>query len=542
MNFDPVLIADRMTTMKAAGLWRDETIDVHFRRALENCPDKQAVVAYRDGQAEPLRLSYRELDRRVDLIARGLVALGVGRSDVVTFQLPNRWEFVALSLACARIGAAANPVMPIFRQHELSYMLDFAETKVFVVPTVFRRFDHAAMARELQAKLKHLKQVVVVDGDGEDSFDRVLMRADTPPLSGPGLGPDDVSLLMYTSGTTGEPKGVMHTSNTLFSNLHAYIATMELSPADVILGASPMAHLTGYGYLAMLPLILNSTTVLQEIWDAPRALEIIRNEGVTFSMASAAFIADMCAAVEAGAPVSPQFTKFNCAGAPIPPVVVQRAWELMGMRVCSAWGMTECGAVTVTEPARSLEKSGISDGRALPGIEIRIVGEDGTDVQRGETGELLIRGSSLFAGYLKRPQLNGIDANGWFDTGDLAFQDAEGYIRINGRSKDIVIRGGENIPVVEIENLLYRHPSITTVAVVGYPDRRLGERVCAFVSLKPGCTLTFEDLTAYLDKQQVAKQYYPERLEIVEDLPRTPAGKLQKFKLRETAKSFGNDK
>lgn len=542
MNFDPVLIADRMTTMKAAGLWRDETIDVHFRRALENCPDKQAVVAYRDGQAEPLRLSYRELDRRVDLIARGLVALGVGRSDVVTFQLPNRWEFVALSLACARIGAAANPVMPIFRQHELGYMLNFAETKVFIVPSVFRKFDHAAMARELQPKLPHLKQIVVVDGDGEDSFERVLMRGDTAPLAGPGIGPDDVSLLMYTSGTTGEPKGVMHTSNTLFSNLHAYIATMELSPADVILGASPMAHLTGYGYLAMLPLILNSTTVLQEIWDAPRALEIIRNEGVTFSMASAAFISDMCAAVEAGSPVSPQFTKFNCAGAPIPPVVIQRAWELMGLRVCSAWGMTECGAVTITEPARSLEKSGVSDGRALPGIEVRIIDANGAEVSPGETGELLIRGSSLFAGYLKRPQLNGIDANGWFDTGDLAFQDAEGYIRINGRSKDIVIRGGENIPVVEIENLLYRHPSITTVAVVGYPDRRLGERVCAFVSLKPGCTLTFEDLTAYLDKQQVAKQYYPERLEIVEDLPRTPAGKLQKFKLRETAKSFGNDK
>lgn len=541
MNFDPVLIADRMTTMKAAGLWRDETIDVHFQRALENCPDKPAVVAYRDGHAEPVRLCYRELDRRVDRIARGLVALGVGRSDVVSFQLPNRWEFVALSLACARIGAAANPVMPIFRQHELSYMLNFAETKVFIVPSVFRKFDHAAMARELQPKLPHLKQVVVVDGDGEDSFDRVLMRDDTPPLSGPGLGPDDVSLLMYTSGTTGEPKGVMHTSNTLFSNLHAYIATMELSPSDVILGASPMAHLTGYGYLAMLPLILNSTTVLQEIWHPARALEIVRDEGVTFSMASAAFIADMCAAVEAGAPVSPQFTKFNCAGAPIPPIVVQRAWELMGMRVCSAWGMTECGAVTVTEPARSLEKSGISDGRALPGIEIRIVGADGTDVQRGETGELLIRGSSLFAGYLKRPQLNGVTAEGWFDTGDLAFQDAEGYIRINGRSKDIVIRGGENIPVVEIENLLYRHPSITTVAVVGYPDRRLGERVCAFVSLKPGCTLTFDDLTAYLDKQQVAKQYYPERLEIVEDLPRTPAGKLQKFKLREAAKSFGNE-
>lgn len=539
MNFDPVLLTSRLGPMKTAGWWRDETIDVHFQRALQTCPDKLAVVAYRDGQPEPARLTYRELDARTDRIARGLAALGVGHGDVVTFQLPNCWEFVALSLACARLGAAANPVMPIFRQHELTYMLNFGESKVFVVPKTFRKFDYESMARELQPKLPLLKQVVVIGGDGEDSFDRLLMRDDTPPLSAPGLAPDDVALLMYTSGTTGEPKGVMHTSNTLFSNLHAYIERMELGSSDVILGASPMAHLTGYGYLAMIPLILNATTVLQEIWDAPRALQIVRDEGVTFSMASAAFISDMCAAVEAGTPVSPQFTKFNCAGAPIPPVVIARANELMGLRVCSAWGMTECGAVTVTEPARALEKSGVSDGRPLPGIEVRIAEADGAPLPQGETGRLLIRGASLFAGYLKRPQLNATDAEGWFDTGDLAFQDAEGYIRINGRSKDIVIRGGENIPVVEIENLLYQHPAITTVAVVGYPDRRLGERVCAFVSLKPGFTLTFADLTAYLDKQQVAKQYYPERLEIVEDLPRTPAGKLQKFKLREAAKRFG---
>ena len=540
MNFDPVLLADRMGPMKAAGLWRDETIDTYFQRALRNCPDKLAVVAYRDGQPAAVRLSYRELDARTDRIARGLVALGVGRGDVVSFQLPNRWEFVALALACARIGAAANPVMPIFRQHELGYMLNFGESKVFIVPKTFRKFDHEAMARELLAKLPHLQHVVVVDGDGDDSFERLLLRDDLPPLAGAGLAPDDVALLMYTSGTTGEPKGVMHTSNTLFSNLHAYTAAMELGASDIVLGASPMAHLIGYGYLAMLPLILNSTTVLQETWDAARALEIVRDEGVTFSMATAAFISDLCAAVEAGAPVSPQFTKFNCAGAPIPPVVIQRAWELMGLRVCSAWGMTECGAVTITEPARALEKSGVSDGRLVPGVEAKIVGADRNELPDGETGSLLIRGASLFAGYLKRPQLNGVDAEGWLDTGDLAFQDSEGYIRLNGRSKDIVIRGGENIPVVEIENLLYQHPAITTVAVVGYPDRRLGERICAFVSLKPGCTLTFAELTAYLDHQQVAKQYYPERLEIVDDLPRTPAGKLQKFKLRETAKAFGD--
>jgi len=538
MNFDPVLLPARMGPMKAQGLWRDETIAVHFQRALTRFPDKAAVVGYRDGQEQPTRLTYRELDARVDRIARGLAALGVGHSDVVTFQLPNWWEFVALALACARIGAVANPVMPIFRQHELTYMLNFGESKVFIVPKNYRGYDYEVMARSMLPNLPHLKQLVVVDGSGPDSFEARLLRDDTPPLSGPALAPDDVALLMYTSGTTGEPKGVMHTTNTLFSNLHAYIQVMELSESDVILGASPMAHLTGYGYLAMIPVILNTTTVLQDVWDARKALQIICREGVTFSMSSATFVADMCNAVEAGEQTSPRFTKFNCAGAPIPPIVIERAHQLMGLRVSSAWGMTEMGAVTITEPARALEKSSVSDGRPVQGIEVKVVDAEGRPLPSGETGSLLVRGASLFAGYLKRPQLNGVDAEGWFDTGDLAFIDAEGYIRIAGRTKDVVIRGGENIPVVEIENLLYKHPSIATVAVVGYPDLRLGERVCAFVSLKPGHTFTFADMTEYLSKLQVAKQYFPERLEVLEDLPRTPSGKLQKFKLRETAKSF----
>lgn len=539
MNFDPVLLAPRMGPMKAAGLWRDETIDIHMQRALKNCPDKAALIAYRDGCEQSVRLSYRELDARVDRVARALVALGVGRSDVVSYQLPNWWEFVALALACARIGAVSNPVMPIFRQHELNFMLNFGESKVFVVPKSYRGFDYEGMARGMLPKLPHLKHLVVVDGLGEDSFEKMLMRNDTPPLNAPGLAPDDVMLLMYTSGTTGEPKGVMHTSNTLFSNLHAYLERMALKDSEVILGASPMAHLTGYGYLATLPVILNATTVLQDIWEPKRALRIVRDEGVTFSMASATFVADMCTAVEGGEKTSPTFTTFNCAGAPIPPVLIERAHQQMGLRICSAWGMTENGAVTVTEPARAFEKSGCSDGRPLPGVEIKVVDVEGKALPSGETGELLVRGPSQFAGYLKRPELNNTDADGWFDTGDLAYIDAEGYIRIAGRSKDVVIRGGENIPVVAIENLLYKHPAIASVAVVGFPDKRFGERVCAFVALKQGCSFTFEDMTAYLTELQLTRQYFPERLEVLEQMPQTPSGKLQKFKLREAAAAFG---
>lgn len=537
MQFDPVLLPPRMESMKAQGFWRDETINQFFENALQNCPDKTAIVSYRSDK-ERLALSYRDLASQVDRIARGLKALGVGKADVVTYQLPNCWEFIALALACARIGAVSNPVMPIFRQHELNFMLNFGESKVFIVPKTFRNHDYEAMALGMLPHLPHLQHLIVVDGEGENSFEKLLLRDDTPALIPEPLAPDDVALLMYTSGTTGDPKGVMHTSNTLFSNLHGYIDVMELDSSAVILGASPMAHLTGYGYLAMIPLMLSATTVLLDIWDPIKALDAVRQEQVTFSMASAIFVADMCTAVENGAQTSASFTRFNCAGAPIPPVTIERAKRLMGLTVCSAWGMTECGAVTITEPARAMEKSATSDGRPLAGIEAKVVDDAGQSLPTGETGDLLIRGSSLFAGYLKRPELNDVDSDGWFKTGDRAFIDAEGYIRINGRSKDVVIRGGENIPVTMIENLLYKHPAITHAAVVGYPDKRFGERVCAYVQVKAGESFDFQEMTRYLKENEVTRTYFPERLEVLEQIPQTPSGKLQKFKLREMAKAF----
>lgn len=539
MQFDPVLIAPRLKAMTDAGYWRNQTINDFMAQALRDCPDKTAVVAYRSDRTAPERLSYRVLDAHVERIARNFARLGVGKSDVVSFQLPNWWEFIAVALACARVGAVANPIMPIFRQRELKFMLDFGDASLFIVPKSYKGFDYEDMAHDLLPQLDAKPRLVVVNGSGDDSFENVLLAPCSTALPANALGPNDVSLLMYTSGTTGEPKGVTHTSNTLFSNLHGFIGAYHLGGSDVILGASPMAHLTGFGYLAMIPLILNATTVLQDIWDGKQALELIRDEGISFSMASSPFVADLCAAAEAGGPVSPRFANFCCAGAPIPPVLIERAFRILGLRVSSAWGMTECGAVTITEPERTNEKSGSTDGKPLDGIEVKVVDADGKPLPTGQTGALLVRGNSLFAGYLKRPHLNATDADGWFETGDRAFIDAEGYVRINGRSKDIIIRGGENIPVMEIENLLYKHPAVQLVAIVGYPDARLGERACAFVTVRPDHRFTLEEMSRYLSENQVTKQYHPERLELMDDLPKTPSGKLQKFKLRESAKQFG---
>jgi cyclohexanecarboxylate-CoA ligase len=223
-------------------------------------------------------------------------------------------------------------------------------------------------------------------------------------------------------------------------------------------------------------------------------------------------------------------------------VLIERAAREVGIHACSLWGMTESLASTLTEPSRAAEKSPTTDGRPLEGMEVRIVDFEGKPVPTGQSGRLLVRGCQMFSGYYKRPDLETFDAQGWFDSGDLAYMDDEGYIRISGRVKDVLIRGGENVPVVEIENLLYKHPAVAAVAVVGYPDARLGERGCAFIVAKPGNTIDLAAMQAYLAECKMAKQFWPERVELVADLPRTASGKIQKFKLKEVAEAFGDRK
>ncbi len=306
-----------------------------------------------------------------------------------------------------------------------------------------------------------------------------------------------------------------------------------------MLVCSPLGHMTGYAAGMMLGVKIGATVVLQDVWEAKRGVTLMASEGATYSAGAAPFLSDMCEAVAAGAPKPQSLRKFLCAGAPIPSALIERVYRELELKVCSLWGMTESLSSTLTEPERALEKSSKTDGRPLEGVDVKVVRMDGGAAAVGETGLLMVRGAQMCLGYYKRPDMEPFDAEGWFDTGDLAYMDEEGYIRINGRVKDVVIRGGENVPVVEIENLLFMHPAVLAAALVGYPDSRLGERACAFVVLRPGRTLDLNGVQEYMAEKKVAKQYWPERVEIVAELPKTPAGKVQKFKLREQAASFG---
>ena len=540
MGFDAVLIPPRRAPSIARGFWHDRTLNDELDACVAHFPDKAALTAVEVEGGTVTRFTYREMAAMADRIAVGLARLGVERGDVVACQLPNWWQFTLTCLACSRIGAVINPLMHIFRERELSFMLRHGAAKVLIVPRTFRGFDYAQMAASLQPGLPELRQVVVVGGSGADSFDALLggprweQEADAGEILGRVRpGPDDIMQLLYTSGTTGEPKGVMHTANTLMSNIIPYAERLRLGAGDTVLMASPMAHQTGFMYGLMMPIVLRAGAVLQDAWEPAKAAQLIREHGVTFSMASTPFLTDLARTVAQSGEAVPTLRAFLCAGAPIPGPLVEQARQALGAKIVSAWGMTENGAVTLTRLEDDDECSCTTDGCPLPGVEVKVVDGNDNVLAPGTPGRLLVRACSNFGGYLNRPQFNATDADGWFDTGDLARIDASGYIRITGRSKDVIIRGGENIPVVEIEALLYRHPAIATVAIVAYPDERLGERACAVVVPKPGQRIDLPMIVDFLKAQKVAVQYIPERLVVRDAMPTTPSGKIQKFKLRD---------
>lgn len=541
MDFDAVLLPPRKEKMLQQGYWLNTTILESLNQAVHQNPDKVALVSYKTEEQSEKSFTYREILYTAQKIALGLKNLGVQKQDIVSCQLPNWWEFTLLYIACRRIGAVLNPLMPIFRERELSFMLKHTESKVFIVPKTFRKFNHENLAYQLQENIKSLEHVIVIGGEGENNFETRLLNhgLDHDPqmletLNDIKITADDVAQLIFTSGTTGEPKGVMHTANTLFSNIVPYAKRLNLNKDDVILMGSPMAHQTGFMYGLIMPILLQAKAVLQDVWDVKTAIHLIQKYQVSFTMASTPFLNDLSEAVLDTHQSLDSLKLFLCAGAPIPSTLVQKARQNMGVKVISAWGMTECGAVTMTRPEDDDERSFNTDGLPLSGVEVKIVDDQVHLLAANQSGTLMIRSCSNFGGYLKRAHLNETDEDDWFDTGDIAYQDERGYIRIAGRKKDVIIRGGENIPVAEVESLIYLHPDIATVALVPYPDERMGEKACAIVKLKENTEhIALKDLVDFLKQHNLANQYLPERLEIWNDIPMTPSGKIQKFKLRE---------
>lgn len=519
--------------------WPGERLQESLDRAVAATPDKTAVVDVHG------RLTYAELAAQVDACAAGLLELGVRRGDVVQVQLPNWNEFIVLMLGIERIGAVVNPVAPIFRHHELRTMLRLAQPVLSVTCADFRGFAYPPMHQELAGDAPSVRNLVVVGGEapaGASTWDDLLERGRASSITGATLdllapATHELTEIIFTSGTTGEPKGVMHTHDTLQSASLAMLRAQEATADDVLHMASTFAHQTGYLFGARMFLQCGGTGVFQDIWDPKAFVELIEREGVTMSFGAAPFLADVLRSPNLDQHDISSFRVFGCFGAPIPRPMLEEARDRLPCRVMPGWGMTEVALSTTTRPDDPLEKVVGTDGSPFPGNAVRVVDEDGRDVPGGVEGDLLVKGAFEFVGYVQgRAFTEACYVDGeWFVTGDRATLDDDGFVRITGRSKDLVIRGGENVPVKEVEDLLVRHPKVASVAVVAMPHPRLGEIGCAFVVPEGDDPPTLAELQQHLEAQQLTRQFWPEQVVVVPEMPMTPSGKVQKFKLREEA-------
>jgi cyclohexanecarboxylate-CoA ligase len=534
MNFKTIVTEEYINKYQA--IWPNKTILDYLNEAIEKCPNKVAIIDKKS------RYTYREIGKLVDRVALGLYELGLRKGDVISFQLPNWNEFVILHLAVTRLGAISNPLIPIYRDREIGYMVKMAESKMIVIPDEFRGFDYPEMVERLVPQCPSLEHIFVIGNnvpDGMKNFSYLIdepweEKSDISVLDQITLDPNDVTEIIFTSGTTGEPKGVMHTHNTVLVCSKASINHLQLTPNDVIFMASTFAHQTGFLYGVLLPIISASTGVYQDIWNPQEFIELVEKEKITYTTAATPFLQDTIQVDGIENYNLSSLRYFSAIGAPIPRTLIKEAARKLPCRILSGWGQTENGLVTLTFPNDTEEKLTTTDGTQYSAMEVKVVDENGNRVGANEEGNLYCKGPALFVGYLKRLEQTMSEFHDeWFITGDKAIMDGDGYIKITGRNKDIIIRGGENIPVAYVENTLYEHPDISIVQIVAMPDERLQEKACAFISMKPGTVpLTMESLKAYLNEKGVAKPYWPEHIEIIDEFPRTPSGKIQKFKLR----------
>ena len=529
--------ADTIQRSVQAGAWSNTTLDDYLQQHARERGDKLAIVD------RAWRLTFAELDRLARRVAGGLLRLGLTPGDVISIQTPNWAEWLIMHCAATKIGAVTNSIGAMYRHREVSYILDYAETALMLIPDAFRGFSYTATLAELWPKLGNLRHVLVI-GDhvprGMLSFRELLEAAgdDGSPGELAPLRPDPngVATLMFTSGTEANPKGVMHTHNTLGFATRQMKETYDLSTDDVVFMASPIGHTTALIVGARLPVMYGMTTVWQEHWSPEAAVELIAREGCTCTVSATPFLHGLVHAPNANRDTLKTFRLFACGGAPVPRDLIRRAEDEHSFLVSALYGSSEALVNSAITRADALDKRYATDGKILPDVEARLVDPDtGAPRKPGEEGELQVRTPALFAGYYKDPARTRevCSPDRWYSTGDLCTLDADNYVSVVGRKKDMIIRGGANISAREIEELLFTHPKVAGVACVAMPDPVLAERVCAFVICPPGDPLTFDEMIAFLKDQRMAVWKLPERLEVRAAFPMTPSGKIQKYLLRE---------
>ncbi|MEU0463557.1 AMP-binding protein [Amycolatopsis sp. NPDC006131] len=514
-----------------AGYWQEDGLSALADARAASHGDKVLVS---DGTSGRTYAAVRDQSAR---LAEGLRRLGVRCGDRVAVQLPNWTEFAVIALAVSRLGAVLVPIMPIYRGAEVGYVLRHAGVKVAITCAEFKGFGHLDMIAGLRADLPDLESLVVVRGEGTVTLDELLDAPDTGLESPP---PDEPFLIVYTSGTTSRPKGCLHTVNTLRASAAAIAKSVRYTEDDVQFGPSPVTHSTGLVTSVVLPMLTGASSHLMEAWEPEEGLQRIAKHGCTAAVTATPFLQMLTAAYDPDRHDASSLRLWVCAGSPIPGSIVRRASEqFAGCRVLSLYGRSENFLTTMCTIDDPPERSATSDGAAIAGASVKIVDELGEEVPRGTEGDIAYRGPSHMLQYYRDPEQTAalFTPDGYSRSGDLGFMDPDGYVRVTGRLKDIVIRGGLNISARELEDLLVDHPKVDEVAVVGMPDERLGERVCAYVVPVAGQTPTLAELTEYLRGCDVATPKLPERLELLDRLPLTATGKVRKHVLRDDIKA-----
>ncbi|EFE7735084.1 medium-chain fatty-acid--CoA ligase [Escherichia coli] len=522
----------RRAAYRQQGLWGDASLADYWQQTARAMPDKIAVVDNHGAS-----YTYSALDHAASCLANWMLAKGIESGDRIAFQLPGWCEFTVIYLACLKIGAVSVPLLPSWREAELVWVLNKCQAKMFFAPTLFKQTRPVDLILPLQNQLPQLQQIVGVDklAPATSSLSLSQIIADNTPLTmAITTHGDELAAVLFTSGTEGLPKGVMLTHNNILASERAYCARLNLTWQDVFMMPAPLGHATGFLHGVTAPFLIGARSVLLYIFTPDACLALLEQQRCTCMLGATPFVYDLLNLLEKQPADLSALRFFLCGGTTIPKKVA-RECQQRGIKLLSVYGSTESSPHAVVNLDDPLSRFMHTDGYAAAGVEIKVVDDARKTLPPGCEGEEASRGPNVFMGYFDEPELTAraLDEEGWYYSGDLCRMDEAGYIKITGRKKDIIVRGGENISSREVEDILLQHPKIHDACVVAMPDERLGERSCAYVVLKaPHHSLSLEEVVAFFSRKRVAKYKYPEHIVVIEKLPRTASGKIQKFLLR----------
>ena len=522
----------RRAAYRQQGLWGDASLADYWQQTARAMPDKIAVVDNHGAS-----YTYSALDHAASCLANWMLAKGIESGDRIAFQLPGWCEFTVIYLACLKIGAVSVPLLPSWREAELVWVLNKCQAKMFFAPTLFKQTRPVDLILPLQNQLPQLQQIVGVDklAPATSSLSLSQIIADNTPLTTAiTTHGDELAAVLFTSGTEGLPKGVMLTHNNILASERAYCARLNLTWQDVFMMPAPLGHATGFLHGVTAPFLIGARSVLLDIFTPDACLALLEQQRCTCMLGATPFVYDLLNLLEKQPADLSALRFFLCGGTTIPKKVA-RECQQRGIKLLSVYGSTESSPHAVVNLDDPLSRFMHTDGYAAAGVEIKVVDDARKTLPPGCEGEEASRGPNVFMGYFDEPELTAraLDEEGWYYSGDLCRMDEDGYIKITGRKKDIIVRGGENISSREVEDILLQHPKIHDACVVAMSDERLGERSCAYVVLKaPHHSLSLEEVVAFFSRKRVAKYKYPEHIVVIEKLPRTASGKIQKFLLR----------